>query len=91
MEMRCKRCGTVRKPDYAVCPECGTRFLPVQSYRGEAVEKEVASLKYYWDLLVKMGVPYEALEIVTDLCGYSMETLEDILFCWCGAKKFEEL
>lgn len=47
-------------------------------------------LSYYWDLLIEMGVSYEALKVVTDINGYSYETLCDILYAVFGYRDFEQ-
>lgn len=47
-------------------------------------------LKYYWNLLLDMGVSYETLKVVTDINGFSYETLCDILFAVFGYRDFEQ-
>ena len=47
-------------------------------------------LAYYWDLLLDMGVSKEVLKVVTDINGYSYETLCDILYAVFGYRNFEQ-
>lgn len=48
-------------------------------------------LSYYWDLLLDMGVSEATLKVVTDINGYSYETLCDILYAVFGYRNFEQL
>lgn len=49
------------------------------------------NLKEYWDAMVESGVATEEeLSLVTDLNGYSIETLNDILYCRVGENDVEE-
>lgn len=48
-------------------------------------------LSYYWDILLDMGVSEETLKVVTDINGYSYETLCDILYAVFGYRDFEQL
>ena len=47
-------------------------------------------LKYYWNLLLEMGVNEETLQVVTSINGYSYETLCDVLFCLFGYRDFAQ-
>ena len=44
-----------------------------------------------WDKLTEMGVSFETLQTVTDINGYSEETLCDILYSIFGYRNFEQL
>lgn len=41
-----------------------------------------------WNTLLEMGVSEETLQIVTDINGYSEETMEDILYAKFGERSF---
>jgi hypothetical protein len=44
-----------------------------------------------WDELMEMGVSEETLRIVTNINGYSLETLEDVLYATTGYRSFDQL
>lgn len=44
-----------------------------------------------WDKLIEMGVSEETLQVVTDICGYSLGTLEGVLYSVSGYEDFEQL
>jgi len=45
-----------------------------------------------WDRLVDEGIATEAeLELVTDINGFSVETLYDVLFSRTGYRNFEQM
>ena len=44
-----------------------------------------------WDKLIELGVSEQTLQIVTDINGYSEETMLDILFAATGYRNFEQL
>lgn len=44
-----------------------------------------------WEELLSMGISEETLQVVTDINGYSSETLEDILFAVSGYRSFDQL
>ena len=44
-----------------------------------------------WDLLLEMGVSEETLQTVTDIDGYNMEVMTDILYSRFGYNDFEEM
>lgn len=41
-----------------------------------------------WDALMELGVSEQTLQIITDINGYSLETLEDVLFAHAGERSF---
>lgn len=43
-----------------------------------------------WQLLLDMGVSEQTLSIVVCINGYSLETLEAILFAYCGYRNFQQ-
>lgn len=44
-----------------------------------------------WNKLLEMGVQEETLQVVTDINGYSEETMEDILYVKFGYHSFDQL
>lgn len=44
-----------------------------------------------WDKLEELGVSDETLHIVSDINGYSLETMEEILYATEGYQCFEQL
>lgn len=44
-----------------------------------------------WDILERLGVTEQTLQIVTSINGYSTETLEDILYAHTGYRNFDQL
>lgn len=45
-----------------------------------------------WDYLVDNGITSEeTLRVVTNINGYSLETLEDVLYATTGYRSFEQL
>lgn len=44
-----------------------------------------------WDLLIEQGVSEQTLQIVTSINGYSMDTLEDVLYAHTGYRSFDQL
>lgn len=49
------------------------------------------TIKSAWDLLLEMGVSEETLQTVTDINGYNMEAMTDILYSRFGYNDFEEM
>lgn len=44
-----------------------------------------------WQWLLDNGVSEETLQVVTDINGYSVGTLEDVLYARFGVRDFESL
>lgn len=44
-----------------------------------------------WDKLLELGVSEEVLQVVTDINGYSEETMLDILYAVTGYRNFDQL
>lgn len=44
-----------------------------------------------WEKLESLGVSEQTLQIVTDINGYSEESLLDILYAFTGYRNFEQL
>ena len=44
-----------------------------------------------WDILLDNGVSEETLQTVTDINGYNMEAMTDILYSRFGYNDFEEI
>ena len=42
-----------------------------------------------WEKLLELGVSEQTIHIVTDIDGYSEETMTDILYAWTGERDFE--
>lgn len=53
-------------------------------------ETEMA-MSEMWNTLLEMGVEEQTLDIVTDINGYSKETLEDVLYAFSGYRSFDQL
>lgn len=44
-----------------------------------------------WNVLVEMGVSEQTLDIITDINGYSEDTLRDVLYAYAGYRDFDQL
>jgi hypothetical protein len=56
------------------------------------INKEVdMTINQMWDKLLEMGVSEQTLQIVTDINGYSEQTLLDVLYSYSGFRTFEQL
>lgn len=44
-----------------------------------------------WDLLLELGVSEQTLQIVTNIEGYSLETMESVLYAHTGYRAFDQL
>lgn len=44
-----------------------------------------------WETLLDLGTSEETLQVVTDINGLSLETLEDILYAMYGYHSFDQL
>lgn len=44
-----------------------------------------------WRILRDMGVSEQTLQIVTDINGYTLETLRDVLYAHTGYRDFDQL
>lgn len=44
-----------------------------------------------WDLLLEMGVSEETLQTVTDINGYNMDSMLEILYSRFGENDFSEM
>ena len=44
-----------------------------------------------WDKLEDLGVSEQTIQIVTDINGYTEETLCDILYAYSGYRSFDQL
>lgn len=55
--------------------------------------KTAAELTVYdaWNLLLAMGVSEQTLRVVTDINGYCMESMRDILYAFTGYTDFKGL
>lgn len=42
-----------------------------------------------WDYLLECGVSEETLQVVTCINGYTLETLEDVLYAKFGYRSFD--
>ena len=50
-----------------------------------------AELDRAWGTLMELGVSEQTLQIVTSINGYTLETLEDVLYAHAGYRSFEQL
>lgn len=44
-----------------------------------------------WDKLLELGVSEQTLRIVTDINGYNMKTLENVLYAHAGYRSFDQI
>ena len=44
-----------------------------------------------WDALINLGISDQTLQIVTSGWGYTMETLETVLYAETGLNSFDQL
>lgn len=44
-----------------------------------------------WDRLKDIGVEEQTLQIVTDINGFTKETLLDVLYAYSGYRNFEQM
>lgn len=44
-----------------------------------------------WDALLEMGISEQALQIVTSINGYSVETMGNVLYAHTGYRSFDQL
>lgn len=49
------------------------------------------TIEKMWEELENLGVCEQALQIVTDINGYSEETLLNILYAYTGYRNFDQL
>lgn len=58
----------------------------------ERMEKMQEKISKNWDWLLDMGIATEKeLQLVTDINGYSIETLNDVLYARTGYRDKEQL
>lgn len=48
------------------------------------------SIEEMWDRLLELGVSEQTLTIITEINGYTKETLCDVLYCVTGNRDFEQ-
>lgn len=44
-----------------------------------------------WDKLIRLGVSEQTLQIVTSINGFTMQTLEDVLYAHTGYNSFTQV
>lgn len=44
-----------------------------------------------WDMLSELGVSEQTLQTVTNINGYNLETMQDILYSVTGYRSFDQL
>lgn len=44
-----------------------------------------------WDTLLEIGATEQTLNVVTDINGYNLETLEEVLYSLTGYNSFDQL
>ena len=49
------------------------------------------ALNEMWNTLLNMGVEEQTLNIITDINGYSEETMCDVLYAYAGYNDFDQL
>lgn len=47
--------------------------------------------EWMWEKLMELGVSEQTLQIVTDINGYSEETMLDVLYAHTGYRNFDQL
>ena len=52
---------------------------------------ELEQIGDHWDTLLELGVSEQTLQIVSDIVGYKIETMLDILYAATGYKSFEQI
>ena len=55
------------------------------------LDGENMDIEEMWNILLDMGVCEQTLVYVTNINGYSIETLQDILYVKSGYRTFEQL
>lgn len=63
---------------------------PVKSSRTIKASSDM-SIDDMWDYLMDMGVSEQTLQVVTDINGYSEQTMCDILYAVSGYRDFDQL
>lgn len=53
--------------------------------------RDILTVEDMWNELFDMGVSEQTLQIVTDINGYSEETMLDILYAHTGYRNFEQI
>lgn len=44
-----------------------------------------------WDILIEQGVSEQTLVIITSINGFTLSTLEDVLYAHTGFRNFEQI
>lgn len=44
-----------------------------------------------WDALIEQGVSEQTLQIITSINGYSMDTLNDVLYAATGYRSLDQI
>lgn len=52
---------------------------------------ENITIEVAWDYLEEIGVAKETLEIITNINGYTLETLQDVLYVVTGYREFDQI
>lgn len=52
---------------------------------------EVNTIDQAWDALIEIGISEQTLRVVTNINGYTLESMKDILFSEFGYRGFEQL
>lgn len=53
--------------------------------------RDILTVEDMWNELFDMGVSEQTLQIVTDINGYSEETMLDILYAHTGYRNFDQI
>lgn len=51
----------------------------------------VTEVNTAWDTLLEQGVSEQTLQIVTSINGYTLDTLQDVLYAHTGYRSFDQL
>lgn len=61
-------------------------MIPRNYHRTRLLDKDEM-----WNILLKMGICEQTLRVVTNINGYSEETMKDILYAEFGYRDFDQL
>jgi len=68
------------------------KLLEIKS-KIEKISKTINTVEEAWDYLLETGIikDEQTLQVVTNINGYSLETLEDVLYATEGYRSFDQL
>jgi len=68
------------------------KLLEIKS-KIEKISKTINTVEEAWDYLLETGIikDEQTLQVVTNINGYSLKTLEDVLYATEGYRSFDQL